>query len=60
MTITYGIQPTGVVTMAMKVLHNSYNMCLPDMYAHVITITCGYSDIVFYWKMILCLKLLKR
>ena len=35
-TITCGIQATGVITMAMKVLHNSCNMCifdLPDMYA---------------------------
>ena len=33
-TITCGIQPTGVITMAMKVLHNTCNMCicdLPDM-----------------------------
>ena len=31
-----GIQPTSIVTMVMKVLHNIYNMCsgdLPDMYA---------------------------
>ena len=36
MTITYGIQPTNVVTMVMKVLQNSCNMCtldLTDMYA---------------------------
>ena len=36
MTITCGIQPTNVVTMVMKVLHNSCNMCtldLTDMYA---------------------------
>ena len=36
MTITCGIQPTNVVTMVMKVLHNSCNMCtldLSDMYA---------------------------
>ena len=38
MTITCRIQPTGVVTMALKVLHNICNMhmcsCdLPDMYA---------------------------
>ena len=36
MTITSGIQATGVVTMAMEVLHNTCNMCicdLPDMYA---------------------------
>ena len=35
-TITCGIQPTNVVTMAVKVLHNSCNMCtldLTDMYA---------------------------
>ena len=35
MTITCGIQSTGVVTMAMEVLHNTCNMCicdLPDMY----------------------------
>ena len=35
-TITCGIQPTGIVTMAMEVLQNSCNMCtrdLPDMYA---------------------------
>ena len=35
-TITCGIQPTGIVTMVMEVLHNSCNMCihdLPDMYA---------------------------
>ena len=34
-TITCGIQPTDVVTVAMEVLHNSCNMCscdLPDMY----------------------------
>ena len=31
MTITCGIQPTGVVTMAMKVLHNSCNMYICDM-----------------------------
>ena len=28
--ITYGIQPTGAVTMAMEVLHNSCNMCSSD------------------------------
>ena len=36
MIITCGIQPTNVVTMVMKVLHNSCNMCtldLTDMYA---------------------------
>ena len=36
MTITCDIQPTGVVTMAMKLLHNTCNMCirdLPDMSA---------------------------
>ena len=35
-TIICGIQPTIVVTMAMKVLHNRCNMCtldLTDMYA---------------------------
>ena len=35
MTFTCGIQPTGAVTMAMEVLHNTCNMCindLPDMY----------------------------
>ena len=35
-TINCSIQPTGVVTMAMKVLHNTCNMCicdLPDMNA---------------------------
>ena len=35
MTITWGIQPTSVVTMVMKMLHNSCNMCtldLTDMY----------------------------
>ena len=35
-TITCGIQPIDVVTMAMKVLHNTCNMCifdLPDMKA---------------------------
>ena len=35
MTITCGIEPTGVATMAMNVLHNTCNMCigdLPDMY----------------------------
>ena len=34
MTITSGIQPTGVVTMAMEMLNNTCNMCicdLPDM-----------------------------
>ena len=34
-TIICGIQPIGVVTMAMKVLHNTFNMWfhdLPDMY----------------------------
>ena len=31
MTITCSIQPTGVVTMAMKKLHNTYNMCIPDL-----------------------------
>ena len=34
-TITCGIQTTGIVTMAIKVLHNTCNMCirdLPDMY----------------------------
>ena len=36
MTITCGSQPTGVVTMAMKVTYNTCNMCicdLPDMHA---------------------------
>ena len=36
MTITCDIQPTGAVTMAMEVLHNSCSMCihdLPGMYA---------------------------
>ena len=53
MTITCGIQPTSVVTMAMNVLHNTCNKCihkLPDTYTlspqvalrlhHVTTITC--------------------
>ena len=31
MKITCGIQPTGVVTMAMKVLHSSCNMCISDL-----------------------------
>ena len=30
-TITCGIQPTGVVTMAMKVLHNTCNICIGGM-----------------------------
>ena len=36
MTITCGIQPTNVVTVIMKVLHNGCNMCtldLTDVYA---------------------------
>ena len=36
MTITCGIQPNGVITMTMKVLHNNCKMCnhdLPDMNA---------------------------
>ena len=36
MTITCDIQPTGIVTMAIKVLHNTCNMSFryfPDMYA---------------------------
>ena len=36
MTITCGIQTTGVVTMGTKVIHNTCNMAicdLPDMYA---------------------------
>ena len=35
MTITCGIQPTNVVTLIMKLLHNSFNLCtldLTDMY----------------------------
>ena len=35
-TITFGIQSTNVVTITMKVLHNSCNMCtldMTDMYA---------------------------
>ena len=31
MTITCGIQPTGIVTMAMKMLHNTCNMCIHDL-----------------------------
>ena len=31
MTVTCGIQPTGIVTMAMEVLHSSYNMCIHDL-----------------------------
>ena len=37
-TITCGIQPTGVVTMIMKMLYNTCNMCIcdfPDMNALV-------------------------
>ena len=30
-TITCGIQPTGVVTMEMKVLHNTCNMYIHDL-----------------------------
>ena len=30
-TITCGIQPTGVVTMEMKVFHNTCNMCIHDL-----------------------------
>ena len=30
-TITCSIQPTGVVTMAIKVLHNTCNMCIRDL-----------------------------
>ena len=44
MTITCGIQPTGVVTMAMEVLHNTCNMCicdLPDMYAGLMAYISG-------------------
>ena len=43
MTITCGIQLTGVVTMAIEVLHNTCNMCfcdLPDMNA-LIPWACG-------------------
>ena len=29
-TLTCSIQPTGVVTMAMKVLHNTRSMCIRD------------------------------
>ena len=39
MTITCGIQPTGVVIMGMEVLYNTCNMCicdLPHMYAKVL------------------------
>ena len=58
MTITCGIQPTNVVTMVMKVLHNSCNMCtldLTDMYAltfgpavvHTFSqITCAHVTII--------------
>ena len=38
MAITCGIQPTSVVTMVVKVLHNTCNVCiceLPDMNALV-------------------------
>ena len=31
MIITCDIQPIGIVTMAMKVLYNSYNMCIHDL-----------------------------
>ena len=31
MTIIYGIQATGVVTIAMEVLHNSCNICIHDL-----------------------------
>ena len=31
MTVTCGIQPTSVVTMAMKVLHDTCNMCICDL-----------------------------
>ena len=31
MTITCGFQTTGVVTMAMKVLHNTCKMCIRDL-----------------------------
>ena len=31
MTIICGIQSIGVVTIAMKVLHNSSNMCIHDL-----------------------------
>ena len=30
-TITCGIQLTGVVTMIIKVLHNPFNMCIHDL-----------------------------
>ena len=30
-TSTCGIQPTSIVTMVMKVLHNIYNMCSCDL-----------------------------
>ena len=30
-TITCGIYPTGIVTMAMKFLHNICNMCIHDL-----------------------------
>ena len=41
-TITCGIQPTGVATKGVEVLHNSCNMCIcdsPDMYAQSLTAT---------------------
>ena len=31
-TITWGIQHTGIVTMAIEVLHNTCNMNIHDMY----------------------------
>ena len=30
-TITCGIQPTGVVTMAIMVVHNTCNLCICDL-----------------------------
>ena len=65
MTITCGIQPTNVVTMVMKVLHNSCNMCtldLTDMHAialgpaalvlmHTCTYQSDYSCICYNYNL---------
>ena len=54
MTITCGIQPTGVVTMAMKVLHNTCNMCIcdfPDMNV-LIPRACGPQALAIHIRQI--------
>ena len=55
MTVTCGIQPTSAVTMAIKVLNNTCNMCIHDFPDKntLITQACGPQALDIHIRQIL-------